>query len=235
MNTQSTQPVLYIGNKNYSSWSLRPWLVLRWARIPFDEVEIRLDQTGYGVGGIKQVRAVSPTGQVPALVVDGESIWDSLAIAEWAAERSAAGSLWPSDTVTRALARSVTCEMHSGFAPLRRDLSMNITRRCNPPAGSWPEETTRSIKRVEEIWMQMRAKHGAAGPFLFGARSIADAFYTPVATRLRTYGVQLGPEATQYRDTLLADADFRAWESQCKPNSWDKSGYSVIDRVYADT
>jgi glutathione S-transferase len=225
-------PRLYIGNKNYSSWSLRPWLVLRWGRIPFEEVEVRLDQPGYGVGGIAQIRAVSPTGQVPALVVDGYSIWDSLAISEWAAERSVTGSLWPNDGAARAMARAVTCEMHSGFAPLRRDLPMNITRRCQPPPESWPAETTRSIARIEELWVQMRARYGAAGSFLFGSRSIADAFFTPVATRMRTYGVTLAAEAANYRDTLLANDDFREWEMQCKPNSWDKAGYSIIDRVY---
>lgn len=223
---------LYIGNQNYSSWSLRPWLVLRWAGLPFDTQLVRLDQPGYGRKAIAAVLAVSPNGCVPALHHDGLVVWDSLAIAEWAAERVAPGVLWPADAQRRAQARSATCEMHSGFAGMRRDLSMNIHRRVQVPAATWPQDTRDDLARIEALWTGLRERHAGDGPFLFGMRSIADAFFTPVATRLRTYGVGVGAVAEAYRDTLLADADFKAWEAQGVPDSWDPSGYSMIDGLY---
>jgi glutathione S-transferase len=239
--------VLFIGYKNYSSWSLRPWLVLRWAGLPFEERVLRLDQPGYGQQQIADVKAVAPNGTVPALHVggladtlgstpggtqaDGWVIWDSLAIAEWAAEQVAPGVLWPQDPALRAQARSATCEMHSGFAAVRRDLSMNIRRRMDR-APEWPEDTRRQLARLDELWSGLRAQHSHRGPWLFGTRSIADAFFTPVATRLRTYAVELSDAATAYRDTLLADADFLAWEADCVGDSWDASGHSVVDGLY---
>lgn len=219
---------LFIGNKNYSSWSLRPWLVLNWADIPFKEKHIALAQPGYGKGEIAEVLAVAPHGQLPALHVGGLVIWDSLAIAEWAAEQVT--SLWPAEAATRAMARSVTCEMHSGFAGLRRDLGMNIRRRC--ASQEWAEDTARGIARVHAIWTECRGKYAAQGPWLFGKRTIADAFYAPVATRMRTYSVPMTEICQGYVDTVLNDAAFLAWESDCVPNSWDKLGYSVIDGLY---
>jgi glutathione S-transferase len=222
---------LYIGYKNYSSWSLRPWLCLRWGGIAFEERMIRLDQPGYGKQRIAEVKAVSPNGTVPALDANGLTIWDSLAIAEWAAEQVAPGVLWPEDPALRAQARSATCEMHSGFAAVRRDLSMNIRRRLhNQP--DWPDDTRAALARIEELWAGLRERHAQLGPFLFGTRSIADAFFTPVATRLRTYAVPMSETATAYRDTLLGDPDFLAWEAEAIPDSWDASGYSVIDGLY---
>lgn len=224
--------VLYIGYKNYSSWSLRPWLCLRWAGIAFEERTIRLDQPGYGRQQIAEVKAVSPNGTVPALVADGITIWDSLAIAEWAAEQAEPGALWPLDPVLRAQARSATCEMHSGFTAVRRDLSMNIRRRMSHQP-DWPEDTRAGLARIDELWRTLRERHAHLGPFLFGRRSIADAFFAPVATRVRTYAVPLSAPAEAYRDTLLSDADFLAWEAECIADSWDASGYSVIDGLYA--
>lgn len=223
---------LYVGNRNYSSWSLRPWLLLRWSGLPFDTQLVRLDQPGYGRKAIAEVLAVSPNGCMPALHHDGLVVWDSLAIAEWAAERVAPGVLWPVDPQRRAQARSATCEMHSGFAGMRRDLSMNIHRRVQVPAATWPQDTRDDLARIEALWTGLRERHAGDGPFLFGTRSIADAFFTPVATRLRTYGVGVGAVAQAYRDTLLADADFKAWEAEAVPDSWDQSGYSVIDGLY---
>lgn len=219
---------LYIGQKNYSSWSLRPWLVLKWAGIAFDEVLIPLDQQGYGRQSIAEILAVSPNGTVPALSVDGDVIWDSLAIAEWAAEQ--ATDLWPSEARTRAAARSVVCEMHSGFVALRRDLPMNIKARKK--IGQWPEDTGRNIERIEAIWTQFRSHHNDKGPWLFGQRSVADAFFTPVATRMMSYGVSLKSAAAEYCETLLNDAAFLEWEAACIPNSWDSPGYPVIDALY---
>lgn len=219
---------LFIGPKNYSSWSLRPWLALKWAHIPFEEVLIPLDQPGYGIQGIAEVLAVSPNGTVPALHVGDLMIWDTLAIVEWAAEQ--VPSLWPTDPAVRAVARSATAEMHSGFAALRRSLPMNITGRC--PAQPWPEDTVRAIARIETLWADCRSRFGASGPWLFGNRSIADAFYAPVATRLRSYSVELSTVANAYRDTLLEDETFREWEAASIPDSWDSPGYPIIDRLY---
>ena len=224
--------ILYIGNKNYSSWSLRPWLCLRWAGIAFEERVIRLDQPGYGKQQIAEVKAVAPNGTVPVLHTDGLVVWDSLAIAEWAAEQAGPGVLWPTDPVLRTQARSAACEMHSGFAAVRRDLSMNIHRRL-PAAPQWPDDTRAGLARIDALWTERCERHAHLGPFLFGRRCIVDAFFTPVATRLRTYAVPLSDAAASYRDALLADADFCAWEAASVPNSWDASGYSVIDGLYA--
>lgn len=204
--------VLYIGNKQLSSWSLRPWLVLRWGGIPFEERLIRLDQPGYGRQEIAAVKAVAPNGTVPALHADGVVIWDSLAIAEWAAEQVAPGTLWPEDPALRAQARSATCEMHAGFAAVRRDLSMNLALRL-PAQPDWADDTRRGLARIDALWRELRERHAALGPYLFGRRSIADAFFTPVATRLRSYAVPGTGIVADYRDTLLSDPDFLAWEA----------------------
>lgn len=224
--------ILTIGNKNYSSWSLRPWLVLRWAGIPFEERLIRLDQPGYGAGKIAEVLSVSPSGRVPCLDADGLVIWDSLAIAEWAAETYPAAQLWPADKARRAEARAVTAEMHAGFTNVRRDLSMNIRRRLDK-APDLPAGTRAEIDRLDQLWSGLSARFGGDGPWLFGARSIADAFYLPVATRMRSYGVSLSAPARAWCETALADKDFRDWEAASIPDSWDRSGYSVIDGMYA--
>jgi glutathione S-transferase len=223
--------VLYIGNKNYSSWSLRPWLCLRWAKIPFEDKLIRFDQPGYGKQAIAEVAAVAPNGRVPALDASGFVIWDSLAIAEWAAEEAPEAKLWPQDRRLRTEARAVVCEMHSGFASVRRDLSMNIRRRVSVKA--WPADTATELSRLDALLGGLRARFRDTGPWLFGARTIADAFYAPIATRLRTYGVEVSTETQSYCDAVFADASFREWEEASIPNSWDVSGYSVIDGMYA--
>lgn len=219
---------LYIGNRNYSSWSLRPWLALRWAGIAFEERLIDLAQPGYGDKAIAEITARNPAGQVPFLDTGTMVIWDTLAICEWAYEK--APSLWPEDTATRAMARSATAEMHSGFVALRRDLPCNIQRRSAPQP--WPDDTQRNLVRLFALWRSCRERFGAAGPWLLGTRSIADAFYTPVATRLRSYGVALDPDIQAYAETLLGDADFLHWEKQCLADSWDRPGYPVIDGLY---
>jgi glutathione S-transferase len=143
-------------------------------------------------------------------------VWDSLAIAEWAAEHRPA--LWPGDAATRAACRSAVAEMHSGFAGIRRDYSMNIRRRVSAPPP--PEDTRADLERLFELWGALRARYAGEGPWLFGARTIADAFYAPVATRLRTYGVPTPPDAQAWCDTLLADPDFRAWEAAAEAEPW---------------
>ncbi|MEM7708542.1 MAG: glutathione S-transferase family protein [Pseudomonadota bacterium] len=216
--------VLFLGNKNYSSWSLRPWLCLRWADIPFDEKVISLAQEGYGRGEIKDVLAVSPNGRVPAVHVDDTVIWDSLAIAEWAAEK--APSLWPADPLKRAQARSATCEMHSGFMDLRDQLPMNIQRRCQ--ASGLREGTQRDINRVLALWDKLCTAHGSEGPWLFGQRSIADAFFAPVATRFRTYGIAVSGPGASYTDAIFSDEAFLEWES----TPIDER-FSFIDEAFA--
>ncbi|MEM7765193.1 MAG: glutathione S-transferase family protein [Pseudomonadota bacterium] len=221
-------PTLYLGPRNYSSWSLRPWLVLRWGNINFEEQFIALDQPGYGRGQIVAVKAVSPNGKVPALQHNGTTIWDSLAISEWAAEQNA--ELWPHDPAVRAVARAATAEMHAGFEGIRREMPMNIQRRKTHD--QWSEDTERDLSRLFELWQNCRTTYADVGPWLFGTRSIADAFYTPVATRLRTYDIGLDDVCQAYVNTLLQDQDFQAWEHDCVSDVWDKPGYPVLDKLY---
>ncbi len=206
------QPLLVIGNKNYSSWSLRPWLALKWAGIPFDERVVFLGGPGYGKSQIPEVLALSPSGRVPVLHVGETRIWDSLAIIEWAAEVSRQGKLWPDEPMARAVCRSLACEMHSSFGALRRDLGMNIRRRTTPR--DWPGDTRADLARVVDIFTATRRDFGApaGGPFLFGARTAVDAMFAPVCTRLRTYGVPLEGAAAAYCAAVLEDAAFREWE-----------------------
>ncbi len=208
-------PILHIGNKNYSSWSLRPWLALKWGEIAFEERIIPLGGEGYGRSEIQAVREVSPSGRVPALHLDDIVIYESLAICEWAAEQ--APTLWPSDPLMRAQARSVACEMHAGFQALRRDLSMNIRRRLQR-APDWPADTRADLAQLDATWARLLDRSG--GPFLFGARTIADAMFAPVATRLRTYAVELPSHATAYSRAIFSDAAFQDWERAAEAELW---------------
>jgi glutathione S-transferase len=203
---------LIIGNKNYSSWSLRAWLALRMAGIAFEEQRILL----YGPGSKEQILAYSPAGKVPCLVDDGMPIWDSLSICEYLAEKHPA--LWPADPKARALARSVSAEMHSGFPNLRTHMSMNI-RRHYPGRGRMPESIAEAA-RVIALWSDCRARYGAlagaGGPFLFGAFSIADAMYAPVVLRFETYALDLPPICRAYADAVLALPAMREWIAAAK-------------------
>jgi glutathione S-transferase len=210
-----SRPVLYIGNKNYSSWSMRPWLALKWGAIAFDEKIIPLGGEGYGRSQIKEVREVSPSGRVPALHVGDAAIYESLAICEWAAEQ--APSLWPRDALTRAEARAAASEMHAGFAALRRDMSCNIRRRLAVEP-SWPGDTRADLEQLYALWDRVLNKYG--GPFLFGERSIADAMFAPVCTRLRTYAIAAPDFAQNYCDTIFADSAFREWERAAEAEPW---------------
>lgn len=190
-------PLLVVGNKNYSSWSLRPWLAMKVLGIPFRELRIPL----YGEGSREKILAYSPAGKVPCLV-DGEThVWDSLAILEYLAERHP--GLWPADAAQRARARSIAAEMHSGFANLRNHMSMNIRKRY-PGKGRTPEVLA-EIRRIVEIWGECRK------PFLFGAFSAADAMYAPVVLRFRTYAVELPPACRAYADAVLALPALQEW------------------------
>ncbi len=212
---------LIVGNIAFSTWSLRPWLVLKRCGAAFSLTEVPL----YGEGYEAKVRAVSPSGKVPVLKVDGETIWDSMAISLWAAERFPDAALWPSDTRARCLARSVTCEMHSAFMGLRSDCSMGpdgegvIHTMVGPDRAPTPTSAAvaSDVRRLVEIFGQMRGRFGEGGPYLFGEWSIPDAFFTPVAARIRHYQIDLaahGDEdgvAQAYVDALLAQPDFLEW------------------------
>jgi glutathione S-transferase len=218
-------PVLFVGNRNYSSWSMRPWLVLRWAGIDFETRVVRLGGLGYLKRQVPEVLTVSPTGTVPVLHLGTEIIPDSLAISEWAAERNP--SLWPEDAMARAHARSATCEMHSCFGALRAQLPCNIRRRA--PARALDAEVRVDIERIQTIWTTLRERFGGSGPYLFGAApTVADAFYTPVATRFRTYGVSLTPECQRYADALLADPVFLEWERAAVEEPWAMPEWDAV-------
>lgn len=214
------KPILYLGNRNYSSWSLRPWLVLTWAGIEHELRLLPLGGEGYAKRAMPSVLAVSPSGTVPALHLGaGDVLNDSLAIAEWAAEQAPAAGLWPADPLARALARSAACEMHSGFGALRAKLPCNIRRRAEPRV--LDDEVRADVARVQEIWTSLRARFGGNGPYLFGTTAgIADAFFTPVATRFRTYGVPLEGPAKAYASALLENPAFRAWEDEALKETW---------------
>jgi glutathione S-transferase len=188
---------------------MRPWLALKWGGIPFQEHLIALGGEGYGRAEIKEVRAVSPSGRVPALHVGDTVIYESLAICEWAAEQTP--SLWPSDSLARAEARSASCEMHSGFVALRAAMSCNIRRRLETTP-DWNSATRADLDRLFQLWGGLRARYGAEGQFLFGQRSIADAMFAPVCTRLRTYAVKTPEIAQAYCATIFADPAFQEWE-----------------------
>jgi glutathione S-transferase len=210
-----SQPVLYIGNKNYSSWSMRPWLALKWGGISFGETIVPLGGEGYGQSQIAEVRAISPSGRVPALHVDGAVIYESLAICEWAAEQ--APSLWPADALKRAEARAAASEMHAGFVAMRRDMSCNIRRRLSA-APDWPADTRADLDQLYALWGRLLERFG--GPYLFGARTIADAMFAPIATRLRTYAVATPADAQVYCETIFADDAFQQWERAGEAESW---------------
>jgi glutathione S-transferase len=203
---------LVIGNKNWSTWSLRPWLVLKRASIPFEEAMVQLRR---GDETAAQIAAVSPSGKVPALIDGDLVVWDSLAICEYLADFYVAAELWPRDIATRALARAAAAEMHSGFQALRNECPMDLTlKTVIEPSDAVSSET----RRVVTLWRSLRARYAKAGPFLVGQWSIADAFFTPLATRFDSYGIDLsahGDEdgaARAYLETLLAQPEFLEWK-----------------------
>lgn len=198
---------LIIGNKNWSTWSLRPWLVLRHVGQPFTETMIGLRQPDTSEQALRH----SPSAKVPALKVDGLVIWDSLAISEFLAERFPEARLWPADPVRRALGRAAAAEMHSGFSALRNECPMDLSGRHEIELS---EATQKDIRRIVTLWNDLLARFG--GPFLVGEWSIADAFFAPVATRFRTYGVNLADygdagAGQAYLERLLDDPHYRDW------------------------
>ena len=209
---------LIIGDKAYSTWSLRPWLVLKRCGAEFEEVVVALNQADTA----ERIAEHSPTGKVPVLKVDGETIWDSMAIAVWCAERYPDARLWPANAHARWLARSVTCEMHSGFMAIRTACSMGPQHTMVGPDLSDPPRdpaVTAEVRRLVEIFRTMRARFGAGGDYLFGAWSVPDAFFTPIAARFRHYRFDLADYgdvdgvAQTYCEALLNQPDFLEWSA----------------------
>jgi glutathione S-transferase len=197
---------LIIANKLYSSWSLRPWILMQALGIPFEEEVIPL----YRPETAASIAKHSPAGRVPVLLDGARTGWDSLAICEYANERWLAGAGWPADLDRRALARSAAAEMHSGFGALRAQLPMSVRRR--PNAYRWDDAAQRDIDRVQALWRQLRANAGD-GPFLLGAFGIVDAMFAPVCVRFRAFGAAVDATAAAYMATVFALPAFREWEA----------------------
>jgi glutathione S-transferase len=205
---------LVLGNKNYSSWSLRGFLAARLAGIDFEERLVRLSEPGSRA----QLLSHSPAGKVPILKHGARVVWDSLAIIEYLAEQRPEAQLWPADADARALARSIAAEMHAGFAALRRHMPMNL-RKHLPGKGQGPGVGA-DIARIVAIWEDCRRRFGAGGPFLFGKPGAVDAMYAPVATRFRTYGVALDEVAEAYVEAVLAWPPFLEWQAAAVEEPW---------------
>jgi glutathione S-transferase len=222
---------LILGNKNYSSWSLRPWIAMKVAGIPFEETVISLDAADFKA----RVGALSGTGKVPVLI-DNEvqglevqgldvRVWESLAILEYLAEKFPQNGLWPADVAARAHARAIANEMHAGFLALRRLLPMNmwrpvIKRELTPEAAG-------NLQRIEEIWNDCRARFGKSGPFLFGRFGAADAMYAPVVSRLHTYAVEVGAGPRAYMDAVMALPAWGEWHAAAVKEPWVIAGDEV--------
>ena len=205
---------IIVGNKNYSSWSLRGWLALRQTGADFEEVVVPLDLPDSKENLLRQ----SPSARVPVLRHHGLTVWDSLAIGEYLAERFPAAGLWPEDVRARAVARAVSAEMHAGFVALRTHMPMDIRGRY-PGLGRGPG-VAEDIGRIVALWEECRATYGAGGDFLFGAFSLADAAYAPVVTRFATYAVALEGPAAAYRDAVLAWPALRDWTAAAQEEPW---------------
>lgn len=205
---------IVLGNKNYSSWSLRGWLALKRCGVDFDEEVVPLYQDDWRA----RLLAVSPSGKVPVLLHGGRTVWDTLAIVEYLAEVFPEAGLWPADGDARALARAVVAEMHAGFAALRDDMPMTFRDDAGPPKRDAPVEA--DIARIAGMWQDCRTRFGAGGPFLFGQFSAADVFYAPVAQRFQAYRVEVPAEAAAYRDAVLATPEVAEWRDAAVLEPW---------------
>jgi glutathione S-transferase len=196
---------LVIANKNYSSWSFRPWLVLTQAKIPFEEEVITFGSPDFK----ERVAKVSPSRRVPVLIDGDLVVWDSLAIVEYLAERFPDRQLWPGDARARAVARALCAEMHAGFQLLRSSLPMNF--QVHIPGAGWSVHVQKEIDRLVAMWQDSRVRFGAGGPLLFGSFSIADAFFAPIVQRFAAYAVKLPPVAQAYAEAVTALPGFQTW------------------------
>lgn len=208
---------LLIGNKNYSSWSLRPWLAMKTAGIPFEETLIPLDTPDFRTK-VSALGNGEGRGSVPVLIDDEVAVWESLAILEYLAEKFPDARLWPQHPVARAHARAVASEMHSGFAPLRRHLPMNIRRPVKPRA--LDDAVTADVARIDAIWSGCRARFGTGGAFLFGGFGAADAMYAPVVWRFHTYAVEVSAAARDYMRAVIALPAAIEWREGARRETW---------------
>jgi glutathione S-transferase len=205
---------LIIGNKNYSSWSLRPWIALKAAGIAFDETVISLDAPDFKA----QITRLSGAGKVPVLLDGDVRVWESLAILEYVADKFPQAGLWPAPAPARAHARAVAAEMHAGFVPLRRHLPMNVRRPVKPRP--LDDGAKADVARIETIWNACRAQFGTGGPFLYGGFGAADAMYAPVVWRFHTYAVPVNATTRAYMDAVLALPAMREWQDAARREPW---------------
>ena len=220
---------LTIGNKNYSSWSFRPWIAMKVARIPFDETVISLNAPDFK----PRLLAISGTGKVPTLVDGDVHVWESLAILEYLAEKFPSAGLWPADPKARAHARAISNEMHAGFVPLRRHCPMNFWRPVKPrPANP---DSDANVKRIDAIWSDCRARFGKGGPFLFGAFTAADAMYAPIVSRFVTYAIEVSAPSRAYMDAVTALPAWAEWTAAALKEEWvlpeDEPDWPTVLRV----
>jgi len=213
------RPTLIIGNRNYSSWSLRAWLALEATGQEYDEVVIPLGRDNT----TEEILRWSPTARVPALKIGEVLLWDSLAICEHLAETFPKAGLWPADAGARATARSVVAEMHSGFVAVRKHMPMNL--RASYPGVDREPDVNEDIARITAIWEECRTRHGAGGDLLFGRFTIADAFYAPIVSRFLTYGVSPSGIAGEYMDALWAFPAMQDWADKARAEEWSVERY----------
>ena len=214
---------LTIGNKVYSSWSFRPWIVMRAKGIPFDETVVPLKTADTSA----EIRKVSASGKVPCLVDGDVVVWETLAIMEYLAEKFPAKGIWPRDVAARAHARAISAEMHAGFQSLRSHCQMVITQRF--AARAVPEAVQADVARISAIWTDTRAKFAdpEAGPFLFGDFTAADGMYAPVVSRFHSYAIALDPVSQAYADAMRAHPAFRAWLAGAVAEPWVVAQYET--------
>lgn len=205
---------LIIGNKNYSSWSFRPWIAMKAAGITFAEKVIPL----YEPGSREQILSYSPAGKVPVLVDGDQRVWESLAILEYLAEKFPEARLWPSEAHARARARTVAAEMHSGFQALRKNCPMNFWLPIKPRPQ--PDDVMKNVRRIEEIWNDCRTRFGKNGPFLFGTFGAADAMYAPVVSRLHSYGISISNPSRDYMDAVMGLPAWNEWRAAALKEKW---------------
>jgi glutathione S-transferase len=206
---------LLIGNKLYSSWSLRPWLLMTALGVPFQETVIPLHQADTK----KTILAHSPSGQVPLLIDGPVRVWESLAIMEYIADKIPGAGVWPTQTAARAHARAASSEMHAGFQALRQNCPMNLGRQFKARV-SWAPDVVQNVARLEMLWGEARRDFGQAGPFLYGAFSAADAMFAPVVTRLDSYQIEVTPGTRQYMNAVLQHPAFVAWRNAARQEPW---------------
>jgi glutathione S-transferase len=220
---------LTLGNKNYSSWSLRPWIALKVAGIPFDETVVPI----YAPGSKEKFLARSPAGKVPILRDDDVTVWESLAILEYVAEKFPDAGLWPREAGARAHARAIANEMHAGFLPLRRQCPMNMWRPVKKLELS--PETAANVARIDAMWSDCRTRFGDGGPFLFGRFGAADAMYAPVVSRFHTYGIEVDPASRAYMQAVMTLPAWQEWYAAALKEEWllaeDEVDWPTVLRV----